>query len=138
MRRDESNSESWTIGKEFRFEASHQLPNHDGKCARLHGHSWRCTIYVSGNRLIYSGAKQGMIMDYDDIKKYVKPIMDNYLDHYHLNDTTGLANPTSEAIAQWIYEKLETEIPGLIAVRVDETCTSQCVYSKGKGNVLIL
>ncbi len=136
--KNESNSETWIIGKEFRFEASHQLPNHDGKCARLHGHSWRGVIYVSGNKLATSGAKQGMIMDFGDIKKYLKPLIDDYLDHYHLNETTGLANPTSEAIAKWIYEQLENKIPGLVAVRIDETCTSQCIYSKGKSNFLML
>ena len=133
-----SNSETWVIGKEFRFEASHQLPNHDGKCARLHGHSWRGVIYVAGDKLVNYGAKQDMIMDFGDIKKYLKPLIDNYLDHYHLNDTTGLANPTSEAIARWIYEQLEDKIIGLVAVRIDETCTSQCIYSKGKSNFLML
>lgn len=130
--------ETWIIGKKFRFEASHQLPNHDGKCARLHGHSWGGVIYVAGNQLINSGAKQGMIMDYDDIKKYLKPVIDNYLDHYDLNETTGLANPTSEAIAKWIYEQVEETMPGMGAVKIDETCTSQCVYSKGKSNFLLL
>ena len=132
-----SNLETWIIAKEFRFEASHQLPNHNGKCARLHGHSWRGVIYVAGNELINSGAKQDMIMDYEDIKQYIKPILDNYLDHYHLNETTGLANPTSEAIAKWIYQQLEDKIPGLVAVRIDETCTSQCVYSKNPGFFLL-
>ncbi|NES89229.1 6-carboxytetrahydropterin synthase, partial [Okeania sp. SIO2B9] len=83
IKKTESNSETWIIGKEFRFEASHQLPNHDGKCARLHGHSWRGVIYVSGNELVNSGGKQGMIMDYGDIKKHLKPLLDDYLDHYH-------------------------------------------------------
>ena len=138
IKRYESNSETWIIGKEFRFEAAHQLPNHDGKCARLHGHSWRGVIYVSGNKLMDSGAKQGMIMDYDDIKKYLKPLLDDYLDHYYLNETTGLANPTSEAIAKWIYEQLENQITGLVAVRIDETCTSQCIYSKAKNNLFML
>ncbi|MFM9160001.1 MAG: 6-carboxytetrahydropterin synthase QueD, partial [Dolichospermum sp.] len=108
----ESFLETWIIGKEFRFEAAHQLPNHDGKCARLHGHSWRGVVYVTGNKLINSGVKQGMIMDYGDISKYIKPLLENYLDHYHLNESTGLANPTSEAIAKWIYEQLEPQIPG--------------------------
>lgn len=25
----------WTLQKDFRFEAAHKLPHHDGKCARL-------------------------------------------------------------------------------------------------------
>ncbi len=77
-------------------------------------------------------------MDYENIKKSLKPLLDNYLDHYHLNETKGLANPTSEAIAKWIYEQLEDKILGLVAVRIDETCTSQCIYSKGKSNFFLL
>ncbi|NJL83419.1 MAG: 6-carboxytetrahydropterin synthase QueD [Chloroflexaceae bacterium] len=123
----------WILAKEFRFEAAHQLPNHDGKCARLHGHSWRGIIYVAGDALVENGPKEGMVIDYSDIKNYIKPLLEDYLDHYFLNETTGLAAPTSENLAQWIYEKLEAAgMPGLIAVRIDETCTSLCVYSKSK------
>jgi len=121
----------WLIAKEFRFEAAHKLPYHDGKCARLHGHSWRGFVYVSGNALVKKGAKEGMVMDYSDIKKYLKPLVENYLDHYYLNESTGLESPTSEQIAAWIYEKLEEAgLEGLTAVRIDETCTSICLYSK--------
>ncbi len=34
-----------------------------------------------------------MIMDYGDMKKYLKPLLYDYLDDYHLNKTTGLVNP---------------------------------------------
>ncbi|MFB2938900.1 6-carboxytetrahydropterin synthase QueD [Aerosakkonemataceae cyanobacterium BLCC-F154] len=121
----------WLLAKEFRFEAAHKLPHHDGKCARLHGHSWRGVVYVSGDALVENGAKQGMVIDYSDIKKYLKPLVENYLDHYYLNESTGLESPTSEQIAAWIYEKLEEAgLPGLTAVRIEETCTSICLYSK--------
>lgn len=123
--------EQWTIYKEFRFEAAHRLPYHDGKCSRLHGHSWLGKVYVRGSKLIAEGAKKGMVMDYGDIKQYIQPLLDNYLDHYYLNESTGLDNPTSEAIAQWIYQQLETaNLPGLVAVEIRETCTSGCRYSK--------
>lgn len=123
--------EEWVIYKEFRFEAAHHLPHHDGKCRRLHGHSWVGRVYVKGEKLIAEGSKQGMVMDYGDIKQYLKPLLDNFLDHYYLNETTGLENPTSEAIAKWIYEKLEhMGLPGLQAVEIKETCTSGCRYSK--------
>ncbi len=72
----------WVIGKEFRFEAAHKLPNHDGKCARLHGHSWRGVVYVASEVLVKSGPKQGMVLDYSEIKGYVKPLLEEYLDHY--------------------------------------------------------
>ena len=125
--------EEWLIYKEFRFEAAHKLPHHDEKCYRLHGHSWIGRIYVRGNRLIDNSAKQGMIMDYGDIKKYIKPLLDNYLDHYYLNESLKMENPTSEMVAMWIYEKLEAaDLPGLDAVEVRETFTSGCTYKKNK------
>ncbi|ACK69740.1 queuosine biosynthesis protein QueD [Gloeothece citriformis PCC 7424] len=123
--------EEWIIYKEFRFEAAHILPHHGGKCRRLHGHSWVGRVYVKGNELIAEGSQQGMIIDYGEIKHYIQPLLDHYLDHYFLNETTGLENPTSEAIAKWIFEKLEAAgLPGLYAVEIRETCTSGCTYKK--------
>ncbi|BAU64154.1 queuosine biosynthesis protein QueD [Stanieria sp. NIES-3757] len=123
--------EEWLIYKEFYFEAAHQLPHHDGKCRRLHGHSWVGRVYVKGDRLITNGSKQGMVIDYGDIKKYLQPLLDNFLDHYYLNETLSLESPTSEMVARWIFEKLETAgLPGLYAVEIRETCTSGCTYQK--------
>jgi 6-pyruvoyltetrahydropterin/6-carboxytetrahydropterin synthase len=123
--------EEWIIFKEFRFEAAHILPRHGGKCSRLHGHSWVGRVYIKGHHLQETGSSQGMIMDYGDIKKYLQPLLDEYLDHYYLNDTTGLENPTSEAIAKWIYQQLEAaHLPGLYAVEIRETCTSGTTYKK--------
>jgi 6-pyruvoyltetrahydropterin/6-carboxytetrahydropterin synthase len=124
-------TDQWIIGKEFRFEAAHELPHHQGKCARLHGHSWRGVVYVSGSALCEDGSASGMVIDFAEIKQVLKPLLDDYLDHHFLNKTTGLENPTSEAIARWIFEQLEQRgLPGLLAVRIDETCTSTCVYTR--------
>jgi len=129
--------DQWILGKEFRFEAAHQLPYHDGKCARLHGHSWRGVVYVSGTGLNKSGSKAGMVIDYSDIKSYLKPLVDDYLDHHYLNKSTGLESPTSEEIAKWIFEQLEQAgLPGLVAIRIDETCTSTCIYTKSDSSSL--
>lgn len=123
--------EEWTIYKDFRFEAAHRLTHHDGKCNRLHGHSWVGRVYIQGEQLQSMGAKQGMIMDYADIKKYIQPLLDNFLDHYYLNESTGLENPTCEELARWIFTKLESAgLSGLSAVEIKETCTSGCIYKK--------
>jgi 6-pyruvoyltetrahydropterin/6-carboxytetrahydropterin synthase len=127
--------EEWVIYKEFRFEAAHRLPNYDGKCSRLHGHSWVGRVYVKGDRLIAEGSQQGMIIDYSKIWSYIEPLLDNYLDHYYLNETLELENPTSEMIAKWIFTKLEVAgLPGLCAVEIRETCTSGCKYIKQGSN----
>ncbi len=124
-------TDQWTIYKEFRFEAAHRLPHHQGKCSRLHGHSWVGRVYVSRDRLHEIGPQQGMVMDFGEINDYIDPLLENFLDHYYLNETTGLESPTSEAIAQWIFEKLESaKLPGLCMVEIRETCTSGAQYRR--------
>lgn len=125
MMRDE-----WMLRKSVTFEASHRLPNHDGKCARLHGHSWKCVIVVAGTRLHEEGPQAGMVADFGRIAAPLKLLVEERLDHYHLNDTTGLANPTSEELARWIYHQLKPVIAPLVSVVVEETCTSACEYSE--------
>lgn len=113
------------IFKEFTFEAAHRLPfvPEDHKCARLHGHSFRVEIHVSGE----VDARTGWIMDFADIKSAFKPLY-NRLDHHYLNEVEGLENPTSENLARWIWDRLESTLPGLSRIVVRETCTSGCVY----------
>ncbi|MBX7144350.1 MAG: 6-carboxytetrahydropterin synthase QueD [Oligoflexia bacterium] len=122
----------WKIEKRFRFEASHRLPHHDGKCARLHGHSWHASIICEGQTLAEHGPKQAMLLDYADLSKAAENLCDKYLDHYHLNDSTGLESPTSEALARWIYDMLKPNLPLLTAVVIEETCSSRCEYRPNK------
>jgi 6-pyruvoyltetrahydropterin/6-carboxytetrahydropterin synthase len=116
--------------KEFTFEAAHRLPfvapGH--KCARLHGHSYRVIVHVEGP----VDTATGMVMDFADIKAAVKPIIDEHLDHYYLNDVPGLENPTSENLARWVWQKLNSLLPSLSAIQVSETCTSGCIYRGGQ------
>ncbi len=118
----------YTLTKEFRFEAAHQLPQHDGKCRRLHGHSWVMRVIVEGESLYNAGPKSGMLMDFYDIGQVVKPLVDGFLDPFYLNETTGLQNPTSEELARWVYDRLSPSLRELKAVEINETCTSACRY----------
>lgn len=126
----------FTLTKEFKFEAAHQLPLHDGKCARLHGHSWRGRVIVAGEDLQDCGPKAGMLIDYGALSALVQPIVESKLDHYHLNESLGLRSPTSERIAAWLYWELAARIREqvdwtglrLVAVEIDETCTSSCRF----------
>ena len=118
------------IFKKFRFEAAHRLPNTPNvlhKCRRLHGHSYRVEIHVSGE----PDPATGWIVDFGEITAAWQPLHD-VLDHYYLNEIEGLENPTSENLARWIWDAIELE--NLSAVVVRETCTSGCVYRGGKTN----
>lgn len=119
----------FTLTKKIKFEAAHKLPNHDGKCRRLHGHSWECEIIVEGQDLIGIGSKSGMLIDYSDISNIAKPLIENYLDHHYLNETLQLENPTSESVARWIYDYLKPKLPILKSIIIKETCTSECKYT---------
>jgi len=113
------------IYKEFIFEAAHKLPNvPDGhQCGRLHGHSFRGRIYVSGE----VGEETGWVMDFAEMKAIFKPVYDQ-LDHHYLNDIPGLENPTSEVLAKWLWDQLKPDIPLLSKVVINETCTSGTIY----------
>jgi 6-pyruvoyltetrahydropterin/6-carboxytetrahydropterin synthase len=122
---------TWTIRKIVTFEAAHHLPFHDGKCRRVHGHSWQAIIECRGRALHRRGPKVGMVVDYGDLSAAVDPIVEQYLDHWDLNDTTGLENPTSEHLAKWLFDKLAAvKVPALVAVTIRETCTSECRYAR--------
>ncbi len=113
------------IYKDFHFEAAHRLPNVPAghKCARLHGHSFHVRLYVQGE----TGEHSGWVMDFSDIKRAFKPLLEQ-LDHFYLNDIPGLENPTSEHIARWIWQRLQPNLNELYAVEIRETCTSGCIY----------
>jgi 6-pyruvoyltetrahydropterin/6-carboxytetrahydropterin synthase len=117
------------LRKTFQFEAAHLLPRlpKSHKCRRLHGHSFQVEIVVAGE----CDPKLGWLMDYADITRNFKPVWEK-LDHYYLNEVSGLENPTSENIAAWIWKRLKPKLPLLTEVVVAETCTAKCVY-RGPG-----
>lgn len=113
------------LTKTFRFEAAHRLPHvpPGHKCGRLHGHSFRFEVTVEGD----VDPRTGWLVDYGEIKARAAPLVER-LDHHFLNEIEGLENPTSEILAQWIYDRLKPVLPLLAAVTVHETCTATCVY----------
>lgn len=101
------------VAKQYTFAASHLLPNHKGKCARLHGHNYRVEVGVAGYILnpLEQQSSEGMLLDFDDLDAIVKPLIDR-LDHQHLNDVLpaldgdavkmlphAIATPTAEHLA---------------------------------------
>jgi 6-pyruvoyltetrahydropterin/6-carboxytetrahydropterin synthase len=111
--------------KEFGIEAAHRLPNvpANHKCARLHGHSFRITVHISGD----VDPDLGWVLDFAEIGAAFAPIHER-LDHRCLNDVPGLENPTSENLCAWIWRELTPSLPGLSKIVVRETCTSGCSY----------
>lgn len=114
------------IFKAFTLESAHRLPNVPAghKCARIHGHSFRVEIHVSGP----VAPQIGWVQDFADLKRAFQPLFEQ-LDHNYLNDVPGLDNPTSENLAKWVWERLKPGLPLLSKVVVHETCTCGAIYS---------
>lgn len=147
------------LTKEFRFEASHILPKHPGKCSRLHGHSWVLHVSIEG----VIDKETGFVMDYADLKRAVEPIIEK-LDHHHLGTyilsdmgsiiVSGLAPdlyPSSENLLWWIadqigdkLDKFKPNTPPMVApgldeiyrlhywshLKLNETCTSVAILTR--------
>lgn len=113
------------LAKTFGFEAAHHLPHvpADHKCRRVHGHSFRVTVRVTGP----VDPASGWVMDYADIGRAFEPLRLR-LDHHDLNTIEGLENPTSENVARWIWVRLAPALPLMTSLTVHETCTSRCTY----------
>lgn len=116
------------IRKHFRFEAAHVLPHHAGKCARMHGHSYRLEVAVSGS-LQTSGPASGMVEDFEVIKNIAREHAIDKLDHQTLNDF--VENPTAEHVVIWIWKALAPHLPNLDELVLWETANSCAVLRKG-------
>lgn len=70
------------ITKQFNFETGHALYGYDGKCRNVHGHSYKLSVTVIGNPITdTTHVKQGMVIDFGDLKKIVKEEIVNKFDH---------------------------------------------------------
>ena len=109
----------------FTFDAAHRLVNapEGHKCRRMHGHSYRVDIHVTGD----VDPHAGWVMDFGQIKEAVEPIVAE-LDHSCLNDIPGLENSTSEMVAKFLFDRIKPALTELTAVTVWESAHARAVY----------
>lgn len=112
------------LSVDFHFSAAHQLPYYDGPCKRLHGHNYVLRLTLAGK----PQPKDGMIRDFDEVKKTVWEQVLVKLDHYYLNDI--VENPTAENLVVWMWERLEPIVPGLEELQLWETPEYCVTYRK--------
>lgn len=134
------------ITKQFSFEMAHALRNYDGLCRNIHGHSYKMDITLAGHPLHdESSPKNGMVMDFGDLKRLVNEEIISLLDHaLVLNAKTDAQlvetlkqnyekivivdfQPTTENLLNFIADKLKAKLSErvkLTRVRLRETDTS--------------
>jgi len=110
------------------FDAAHYLKNYKGKCANLHGHTWKVEMEVSFDKL----NSIGISMDFKDLKSILQDEL-NRFDHKELNKFFGEENPTAENIAKFIYGIIKNAGKvKLEAIRVWETPNCCVEYKEVK------
>jgi 6-pyruvoyltetrahydropterin/6-carboxytetrahydropterin synthase len=135
------------ITKHFDFESAHALYGYDGKCKNIHGHSYHLYVTVIGVPIENSQhPKNGMVMDFGDLKVIVKQEIVDKFDHaVVLNENSPhkeLANtinehshkvvlvpyqPTSENMLFDFVERIQARLPQnvlLHSLKLYETANS--------------
>ena len=113
-----------TISKSWRFDAAHQLPNHDGKCRRPHGHTYTVEVAVTAEPQPTDGRPtEGMVVDFGELDRIWKEELEPKLDHRDLNASVPVERTTSELLAAWAYSIFSLFLPhvDIEYVRVSET-----------------
>lgn len=140
--------EELEISKTFRFEASHVLPKHPGKCSRLHGHSWVLTVSVQGP----VNPETGFVMDFAELSVEVKNLVAD-LDHHHLGAWAPAVLPhTSAWSVPWLTKDFYPTSENLLirigtrllqihqldwsTLSLEETCTSRATLTREEFNAI--
>jgi 6-pyruvoyltetrahydropterin/6-carboxytetrahydropterin synthase len=70
------------ITKAYKFDMAHALPGHDGLCSNIHGHSYELLVTLIGEPVADPASpKFGMVIDFKDLKKIIKGLIVDELDH---------------------------------------------------------
>ena len=115
----------WELTKSFRFEAAHAIPGTTlgPGSEEVHGHSFRAEVAVRGR----PDPKTGMVKDFGALDAELAEIR-RTLDHRLLNRIDGLATPTLEVLARYIYDRIRP-IQSLARVTVyRDSCGESCSY----------
>ncbi len=84
---------------EHSFDSAHFLAGYKGKCGNIHGHRWRVEIEVKSEKLIEGGQMDGMVVDFGDLKKDAKEMIDFY-DHSLIIEEGTMRKETLKCLIQ--------------------------------------
>ncbi|ARU63889.1 6-carboxytetrahydropterin synthase QueD [Tumebacillus avium] len=91
-----------SVTKIFTFDSAHRLDDYIGKCANLHGHTYKLEVTIKGRT-----DHRGIVVDFGDIKKIVNEQIIGVYDHRFLNDLMEF-NTTAENMVFHFFEIIDT------------------------------
>jgi len=106
------------VTKQFDFETAHALDGHDGKCHNIHGHTYGLHVTFVGSPIDELGSpKDGMVIDFADLKNIVKTHVVDVFDHaLVLRDNSRFLNTINHELN-----------PRLMLVDYQPTCENMLV-----------
>ena len=123
---------TWTLHTEFKFDAAHFIDGYDGKCGRMHGHTYKVHMKAKSHKHNPSAylKTSDMVCDFKELKWAAKDSERGGFDHGVLNDLMQ-ENTTAERIAEYIHQETKKRIPSGIELEVTvwETETSWVSYT---------
>lgn len=115
------------------FDASHYLLNYNGNCANVHGHTYEVEICLEAKEL-----KNDMVLDFKELKKIVREVIDDNFDHKNLNEVVAY-NPTAENLVKDIFGRLKARIPVvLLSVELWEGLGTSIKYQEDDPTLEVL
>jgi 6-pyruvoyltetrahydropterin/6-carboxytetrahydropterin synthase len=114
------------------FSAAHRLTGYEGKCANLHGHTWRVEVAFRSGRL----DDRGMVADFYEIKPALTEVVEKF-DHKYINDIEPFdkISPTSENLAEYFFDRLKEKneiAEKIFSVTVSESESTSATYFAGR------
>jgi 6-pyruvoyltetrahydropterin/6-carboxytetrahydropterin synthase len=94
----------------------------------MHGHTWTVRVCLSGEPDPVFGWSHNLYevnAAFDEVRRQV--------DHKYLNDVEGLAYPTLENLARWLWTQLDSRLSGVDRVVLTRGSPGQmegCVYAR--------
>lgn len=89
----------YTLTTSATFDSAHFLHGYNGKCANLHGHTWKIEASITADTLQETGDKRGMVIDFSDFKREVQQLASSF-DHGLIYEEGSLQRETIKALQE--------------------------------------
>lgn len=89
----------YQISVEASFDSAHFLAGYEGKCGNIHGHRWKVVVTAQAEELTGEGQCEGMVLDFSDIKREFKALIEEY-DHCLLIEQGSLQENTMQCLEE--------------------------------------
>ena len=117
----------WKLHTEFTFDAAHRIEGYDGKCGRMHGHTYRVRMTARSSELHPSKYLDSadMVCDFRELKWAARDGERGGLDHTVLNEQLPVPT-TAERIAEYLHKETSSRIPDTVKLTVTVWETEDC------------